>query len=283
MLVSMTDRVAGSPSNGSEGLPEFTSPPLVEVAFAVQFQELHQFSQVDMGLFWDLIREAFPTYKDRPRLDPMPDPIRPKGQRPFELNIVRASPVDRVWFISSDEQRLVQLQPDRLVMNWRNQNKDGDAYPRFDNLVEEFAGLWGQFTDFCAAREMDSPQVSVTELLYVNRIDAGSLSEIVRPVEHFELSLPETPGPLETSIRIVSPIVSGEQRVGVLRIVAEPIVLREQVSTFKMDFAARVGPSSSDWMSLLSSFKLGRQAIVDNFDGLTEPYLHEAWGRKIRK
>lgn len=279
----MTELAAGSPTNGPEDLPEFTSPPLVEVAFAVQFQELHQFSQVDMGLFWNSIRETFPNYKDRPRLDPMPDPIQPKAHRPFELNIVRASPVDRVWFISSDEQRLVQLQPDRLAMNWRNQENGGDPYPRFDNLVEEFADLWGKFTDFCAARELDSPQASVTELLYVNRIEARSLSDILRPVERFELSLQETPGPLETSVRIVSPIVSAEERLGLLRIVAEPIVLQEQVSTFKMDLAARVSPASSDWTSLRSSFELGRRAIVANFDELTESDLHKAWGRRNRK
>lgn len=104
--------------NRSQGLPEYDEPPLVEVAFAAQFQELKDLSQAEMGLFWQYIYENFPQVQDQPRLGPMSDPIHQPRRPAFELKLSPASPVHRSWFKSPGDERLVQLQP-RCALSMR--------------------------------------------------------------------------------------------------------------------------------------------------------------------
>jgi len=272
------------PSRSATPLPDFTHPPLVEVAFAVQYSELSDLSQAHLGRFWDLIRPDFPRVKDKPRLDPMPDPLQAKPtRRPFEIRIGRASPVHRTWFMSADDQRLVQLQPDRFAMNWRGHHDQETTYPRFDNLIQEFDELWGQFQQFCVDSELPTPEVSIIELLYVNRIQASALDDVVSSVGDISLAATEAASEVQGSLRLISPIKGDKETIGALSVAIEPVRGPDGSSQYKMDLAARIRPGSSSWDDLRANFELGRHVIVLSFDELTPEYLHKQWGRRSRQ
>lgn len=55
-------------SSGGQDLPEFKSPPVIEVVCGVQFEPLPGFLSVHFGEFWARIRDRYPRTEDRPPL-----------------------------------------------------------------------------------------------------------------------------------------------------------------------------------------------------------------------
>jgi len=95
---------------------KFNQPPLVEVAFGVKF-EAPEFSSVHFGLYWETIRDKFPLQFDRP----------PNIEDNTFFSI---PPLRRVWFLSNDKRRLIQLQDNHFSYTWSQE--DGEEYPHFE-------------------------------------------------------------------------------------------------------------------------------------------------------
>jgi uncharacterized protein (TIGR04255 family) len=55
------------PNNG-DGLPEFSNPPVVEVALSVQFTPLPGFRPIRLGRLQDTWRAEYPHYEEQPPL-----------------------------------------------------------------------------------------------------------------------------------------------------------------------------------------------------------------------
>jgi uncharacterized protein (TIGR04255 family) len=78
----------------------------------------------------------------------------------------------RVWFISKDDTCLVQLQPDRLLFNWR-EGMSKKAYPRFKKIAAKFRPIFDKYKKFVRANKLGELQVVQTELTYINHIRFG--------------------------------------------------------------------------------------------------------------
>jgi uncharacterized protein (TIGR04255 family) len=76
-------------------------------------------------------------------------------------------PIFRTWFTTEDEVYVVQLQPDRLVLNWR---KRGDSYPRFEPILERFIDALLKFWSFLKSENLNPTPINQVELSYVNWI-----------------------------------------------------------------------------------------------------------------
>jgi uncharacterized protein (TIGR04255 family) len=139
--------------------PAFHEPPVIEVALGVSYKPFMRFTLAHFGIFWQRIRSAYSKVDFKPPTLPLPQHLG--DQEPF-------LPV-RAWFMEESEVRLVQLQSDRLLLNWRKLSP-GDSYPRFDNLKPEFERLWSllaSFKDEEALGPIEAPRCEVT---YVNRV-----------------------------------------------------------------------------------------------------------------
>lgn len=143
----------------------FEAPPLHEVAIDLRFAPLPRFTAAHVGYFWDLIRDEYPlTQEVEPLLA-----VEPDGR-------LLPPPWRRTWFLSQDGGRLVQLQWDRLAVNWRRRSPD-DLYPSFETIYAafrrhlrtllEFVGPAGEYSDLWSAID---PRA--LELVYVNRVRA---------------------------------------------------------------------------------------------------------------
>lgn len=84
------------------------------------FDPLPGIDVLDLGVYWERVKAGYPKKQLHPAL--------------FDGSFLQLGvPSLRAWFISEDEERLLQVQPDRFYMNWRA--RDGE-YPRFSDTPE---------------------------------------------------------------------------------------------------------------------------------------------------
>jgi len=157
-------------------LPEYDSPPLLEVVFGVQFKELEELKTLHVGAFWEKIGKAeYPKFTENP---PLAHTIETYGEPQAKSSGIafknlNAPPLPRIFFISEDQKQLVQLQKDRFLHNWRKRGEDAE-YPRYDILFPKFAESWELFRDFVGGQNLGELQTDQYELTYVNHIKQGS-------------------------------------------------------------------------------------------------------------
>src|SRR4051794_4820338 len=100
-------------------LPEYERPPIDEVVVGVQFEPLKDFHVAHLGRFWSKVRDRYPLTEDQP---PLPAQIEHPEPKPAESRLTFATgivPTPRSWFLDNSKNRLLQLQHDRFLRNWR--------------------------------------------------------------------------------------------------------------------------------------------------------------------
>ncbi|MCK4795232.1 MAG: TIGR04255 family protein [Desulfobacteraceae bacterium] len=157
-------------------LPEYDNPPLIEVVFGVQFKELKELKTPHVGAFWEKIgKTEYPKFEENLPLAHIIESYgEPQAKSPgVTVSALNAPPLPRFFFISEDQKRLIQLQKDRFLQNWRKRGED-DEYPRYGSLYPQFAKSWKLFRDFVGDQDLDKLQPDQYELTYVNHIKQGS-------------------------------------------------------------------------------------------------------------
>jgi uncharacterized protein (TIGR04255 family) len=140
---------------------DFENPPLVEVVCGVRFQPLEKFATPHIGLLWQNYKKDYLYYKE---------------QAPIAVNsepqILQRPPLPRIWFTDENESRIIQVQRDRFVTNWKKVEPE-QTYPHFGEILEKFEADFTKFTDFLTDSELDSPSLLECELTYINIIPKG--------------------------------------------------------------------------------------------------------------
>ncbi len=139
----------------------FKNPPINEVVVSSYFNPpLANFRSEHVGLFWEKIKDAFPTVKQQ-----------------FPVNMNQDSIPDeffsmpRYWFIAGDEIRLIQIQKNAFMFNWRR--RKGNEYPRYyENIKPAFDKYYGLFSEFIRTEVgIAEPTIDLCELIYINTIE----------------------------------------------------------------------------------------------------------------
>jgi uncharacterized protein (TIGR04255 family) len=129
----------------------------VEVVLGIQFLPLAGFSAPYYGVFWQRIKHDFPQMQvQQPIITPQL--IEADGGLPV-----------RVWFLNENGDHLLQLQGDRLILNWRKIG--ASAYPRYETMKPHLLALWETFVAFLAEEGISQPKPLHSELTYLNHID----------------------------------------------------------------------------------------------------------------
>lgn len=266
-LWPVSDRVPDS-------LPDFDRPPVVEVALAVQLAEPLGFTADDVTELAGAWADELPDASLRPALPPL------DSDRSLHEAVEDAASL-RLWLSGDSDNRVVQLQPDRLSVNWRKGEPD-ERYPRFANLREFFVESWHRLTAVAAERAYCEPRPTICEVLYVNHIGAahgwggaddtsailapwsGSMSDDFLPAphvaatyQHFHLPDPGRWLDIESGPRKTD---DGE------RVLAIYLTCRGTAATPDLDAALSVVDLAHDW-------------IVRGFASVTTSDAHEVWER----
>lgn len=149
----------------------FKKPPLNEVALGYSFLPRPDLLVPHLGRFWGEIADGYPKCQH----------ANPIIDRP-EADLTSDIPLPRLWFLSDDESRLIQLQRDRLIFNWRDLGKGGQ-YGRFPGVRSEFERVRQLFELYVEKATGQPIAAAAYSLTYVNIIKVANGSKSFEEVE----------------------------------------------------------------------------------------------------
>jgi len=109
-----------------------TNPPLVELVIGIQFNNPIINNELINKIYNSLFISDFPKIEEK---QPIPSAIE-EFNKPTITRILNGFH-SRKLFISCDNNKLIQIQPDKILFNWRKVSNE-DLYPRFNNVFQEF-------------------------------------------------------------------------------------------------------------------------------------------------
>lgn len=273
----LTLRICGS--LGSDMAPrsrlEFERPPIDEVYCGVIFSPLPaEFRIPHYGAFWAEVQHDYPKCEHVP----------PIGDLSQAFDQATGMPMPRVWLISSDDQRLIQLQRDRLLFNWRRRAPD-NSYIRFPAVFGGFQKALEKFRSFAEKHGFGAPAIQAYDLTYTNLLLKGREWEntnelsLVLPALQSLLESPAFPQTRSINITITSdlPEVGGNL---VVRIVTGERAI-DKAPVIKFDIAAHAAGVADSIEKMSGWFDQAHDCINDAFIRLTSSDAQtKLWGRK---
>jgi uncharacterized protein (TIGR04255 family) len=265
-------------------LPDFKQPPAVETLMGVYFTPLKGWATPYFGLFWQKIRKEYPNVEVQPRI------VSERGLRlelkPEKSTLHLSGEIPVRWFYyHRSNRRLVQVQTDCFIQNWRRRDKN-DSYLHYAQLRPSFEQIWQEFCRFLRGVKVDVPAVTECEVTYVNHIDKGSgwtnLRDLGQVVASWsgETSGKFLPSPDLISLNAAYPIAG---RGGRLRFALQPGVTRTGMETLQLTVTARCKPASPDLSDVLNALDAGREWVVKGFTDFTTEKMHMIWGKTKRR
>ena len=276
------------PPDGNEMLPEYAHPPVVEVALAIEFGQPVGLRSLHLGRLADAWGDGW-LPEERSLLPPMDPPSDDDELDSFLSALLgTADPPPRLWLQNHAGDRVVQIQHDRLVVNWRKSDTNGD-YPRYDTVREQLQDAWRQLVTVCTTQlELDEPTPSLCEIQYVNHMasDYGWAS----PSDTARLMVPWRG--LETSKFFAANHLSQfsvhchfpQDREGWLTIdcwtshssLDDP---DDYSPLMFLKLTARGEAEAADLNSALEFFDVAHRWIVEGFTRITTSEAHQIWKR----
>ena len=268
-------------------LPKFRRPPLIEVVHGIRFRPLPM-TIAHPGLFYLQIRDAYPQVQTVPPLLPIEETFGAGAPVIFQVGLSSGAELPRAWFVSADDTMLVQLQQDRLLLNWRRSAGPADPaeYPHFEAVSAEFRRVFAELVSFAADAGLGSIDPNQCEMTYINHIDDHPIAQRPEPAElltvwnsgngpNFNLSLDD----LAFTARYV--LRNGDQRpLGRLTAALTTLIAPgHQRRVFQLEITARGAPMGTGLPGVVAFHELAHQQIVRCFAGITTEAAHIKWER----
>lgn len=162
----------------AERLPEFAAPPVVEVALAVQLIGDIGYRSVDLAKIAAPWTTELPEVQELPALPTM-DFFLDEPEATWNTDSTYNN-TPRLWFRSEDRTRVLQIQQDRIIVNWQKVSHD-DPYPRYVNLRGSLTEAWSKLEAVVGDVGLAMPAPWLCEVLYVNHIDTDHLVDVIAP------------------------------------------------------------------------------------------------------
>lgn len=267
-------------------LPDFLNPPVNETALSIQFAPLQQdkFGLPHYGLYWSRIRREFPKYQVMPPLGNVTEQFGPSAPmiQGFGMKFI-THPEVRAWFVDDSGTRLIQVQRDRFIHNWRQLN-GSEKYPRYESIKETLQEEWKRFREFLDSEGIERPQVNQCEVTYVNHIEYNkgwkSYAEFAKVIAGWsgKTSGKFLPSPEKINIeaQYLLPSELGRLYVNVLPVLRG----RDMQEVLQVNLTARGAPKSPEDVDVFSWLDLGREWVVKGFADFTTESMHATWGRQ---
>lgn len=268
----------------------FRYPPVSEVVLAVQFSEAVVDLEV-LASFAASVKEEFPHREQHPPLPPVIEDFGIPTGPTFQFQIAPPFELPRSWFVSDDGSRVIQLQGDRLILNWRKSPPDA-SYPRYNKLRPILDKQLDTLGGLLREAGKPEPTINFCEVTYVNQIDVpGSepgpshpdLAEVLRfmlPIAKCSFKfLPSKAEDQNVRTRVRIPGRRDlNQPGGRLLLSCDPVFrLENQRPIFLLNLSAHVLPEEPSLDSAWEALDIGHEWVVEGFRDVTTKRMHAAW------
>jgi uncharacterized protein (TIGR04255 family) len=154
------------PSTPDLNMPLYQTPPINELAIAVQFATPLPVAPNDAVRIFHAVENEFPKLELKERIGGL-------GTQMFTgAQMVRVTDdlMPRYWFSSADESFLLQVQPNFIGVNWRKRTPPGEQasnpYPGFDHMLDMLRSNMGKVLSTMGTTDVPPP--SAVNLYYDN-------------------------------------------------------------------------------------------------------------------
>lgn len=255
-------------------LPNYDHPPVTEFVMGVEFVPMPNLDVVELFRVREAMKEWLPKVEAQA---PLP-PGAPLGHAAigFGMRLMPARPEVRLWVISEDDHVLVQIQNDRLMLNWR-QIDTVTAYPSYATLRPQFERAWKAFaTEVTTVGDL---QPLTAQVAFINSVDAGQDNRLGAVLNHIDQ--PELPGLLVGSkLQYVSTLVDDSGRQAQLSVASETPLADQRVGLSIETRTSLLGQAGVAFDDIMGVLRFSHDTCVEAFTQLTTPEMHEKWERK---
>lgn len=262
-------------------MADFNEPPVVEMAIGAQFRPVPELRGINLGALRSEWRNLYPVVEEHPPLAPaIESPATPGLEIQFAVR--PGLPANRYWFTSADGTHLVQIQSDRLIVNWRGVAPgETSRYPRYPTMRETFNARLTELAAFADQEGLAPPRITQVEVNYINALpvaheDQGRLEHVLRswsglrdhhlgdPAEGRASMIFEVPGLGTPPVRLFVNV--------------DPAVAPDGSSAWFMTLMVRGAPSGEDVADALEFADGAHEHLVASFMELTTESMHAKWG-----
>lgn len=259
-----------------EHLPDFGSPPLDEVVIGVQYAPIPGYSSVFAKDVWGLFKNDYPNIQEQPPLEPSFETFGGSAlQSGMKLHFGPPPTRGRLWFVSVEQNHLVQFQEDRFLLNWRKRPKD-EAYPHFESIAGLFEGYLTKLNGLLEDSFTSSLNINQAEVSYINIIPVEDYSALGEWFSFIDLR-DFNPEGINLSF---SEIINDNHGKPFARLFYElqAVVTKDgRVKAFKLALTFRGKPAGNEISEAMDFAYLGRENIVTRFKELTTNMAHDSW------
>ncbi len=273
-----------------EQTPDFTNPPIVEFVLGVQFAPLENMTTGHLGLFWEhLGRGGWPLVGDEPPLDPqfeLFDKPRWRVARQLQFKLQPGFQPGRFTLQNAEQDRMIQFQDTRLLLNWRKTSGQNVKYPSYKVLIHDFEKHFSLLSEFVRTHNLGELQPNQWEITYVDSFPQGELWE--SPAD-WQKILPGLFGTLSTTqeVSLVLEHRAAEwsyeiaPKRGRLHVNAQVGFLPDLAkSSLLLNLTARGPIGSTGVPTLREGLDLGHEVSVREFLGMVSPDVKATWEKK---
>jgi uncharacterized protein (TIGR04255 family) len=270
--------------------PKFAHPPVVETALGIQFRALTNMRVTHYGRFQESLT-GFGGVQEVARLPKTVEQKQPGLPTfSFAFDLIANPPVDlpRVWYLSDespDGQQLVQLQPDRLVQNWRRKDPAKVSYTSYNVNKKAFEETYSAFIAFAKSENLGEIVVDQCDVTYINHIPIVSPAEADEAFklcfEHFyeaPLFRKVQSGPEALGLSLSYWLDDLNGRLSIQAGTSLDVETQHQL--ISLTLVARGAPSGGEPSHVLEWLDLGHHYVVNAFVDITSPKMHQLWGRE---
>lgn len=262
------------------GRIELTNPPVVEMALGVQFHPLFHLRGIVLGGLRDRWRETYPHVEEQPPLPPsIEGPVGPGINLQIGFGPV---PNARYWFVSETSADIIQLQNDRIVVNWRDVEA-GESYPRYDVMIERFDRALADLSAFVDEEQLGQVVITQAELNYIN--DMGAPDNDGVGLDKLLRGWPGTPQhhlgqPVQARLQLSFDVPDVGHPPVRMFVSVEPTLRVDGEQRELMTLSVRGAPVDDSAAAALKFLDGAHDHLVQSFLELTPENMPATWGLK---
>jgi uncharacterized protein (TIGR04255 family) len=261
-------------------LPEFDAPPVVEVAVGVQFRPIFAMRGLALAGLRDRWRYQYPRIEEQPALPPIAEGS-PSLMPWVQFNVVSLPPT-RQWFLNELGTELVQVQPDRLLINWRT--GEGPAkYPRYGHVRKTFVNRFDDLALFVADEAFGELEITQAELTYINVIEVehDELGRIDRFLKGWSgVSGHHLGAPEQARVTLTFPIPGLGNSQSRLYVEINPAQKQDGEPVLFFTLTARGNPGGKSFSEAMKFMDEAHDHLTRSFAELTKESMHDVWGKR---
>ena len=238
-----------------------------------------------MGLYWSRIRTDYPRFEIQPPIANVTEQFGPSAYVGRQTGLAfLTTPEIWCWYLDQSGIRLIQVQHDRFVHNWRK-IIGTETYPRYPDMRDRLWTEWERFVDFLKDEKLERPKVNQCEVSYVNNIeyekgwkDYGELDKVIAALATPKPKSRFLPHPERVNMQVTYLL---EENAGRLYVSFVPVIrARDGKEVLQMTFTARGAPKSSSDEDAFSWLDVARRWVVRGFADFTTETMHTIWGKQ---